>query len=84
MFQRIVGDAMVFLQQRYTGLIQISWLLYENIFSTSVNLTNISFCIYLYKVYLTTSLEGWLCAPHFLFRAQIENCDLRISRNKWK
>lgn len=73
-----------FLQQHYTGLIQISWIWYQNIFSTSVTLTNISFCIWLYKVSLTASLGGCLCALWFLFRAQTENCDRRTLRNKWK
>lgn len=72
------------LQQCYTGLIQISWILYQNISNTSVNLTNISFYIYLCKVYLTASLEGPLSPSCFLFRqgANKKNCDLRTSRNK--
>lgn len=61
-----------------------SWIFYQNIFNTSVTLTNISFCIYLCKVYLTASLEKQLCALHFLFRTQTDNCDLRTSRNKWE
>lgn len=52
--------------------------------NTSVNLTNIFFHSYHYKVYLTASLEGCLCASCFLFGAQIENVDLRTLRNKWK